>query len=110
MVMRRGDVYWVRFPSPAGTRPAVLVSRDEAYSIKTRLTVVPVTRTIRGIPTEVRLGPSDGLPRVGAANADEIVTIPRDLLADRITALRASKVQEIDAALRFSLALERKTP
>lgn len=103
--MRRGDVYWVRFPSPAGKRPAVLVSREEAYSIKSRITVVPVSRTVRGIPTEVRLGPSDGLPKVGVANADEIVTIPVRLLDDRIATLSRTKIEALDDALRFALAL-----
>ena len=104
--MRRGEVHWVQFPSPVGRRPAVLVSRDEVYAIKTRLTVVPLTRTVRGIPTEVRLGPSDGLPKVGVANADEIVTIPQGLLGDRIGMLSAHKLRELDAALRFALALD----
>ena len=47
--MRRGDVYWAQFPAPVGKRPVVLISRDEAYAIKTRVTVVAVTRTVRGI-------------------------------------------------------------
>jgi mRNA interferase MazF len=85
----------------------VLVSRDHAYSIKSRFTVVPVTRKVRGIPTEVRLGPSDGLPKVGVANADEIVTIPRELLRDRITSLTRAKLQELDAALEFALGLDK---
>ncbi|MBI2899672.1 MAG: type II toxin-antitoxin system PemK/MazF family toxin [Planctomycetes bacterium] len=103
--MRRGDLFWVRFPQPAGTRPAVLVSRDEAYSVRTRVTVVPVTRTVRGIPTEVRLGPADGLPKAGAANADEIVTVPRDLLDRRISGLTRAKLAELDEAIRFALGL-----
>ncbi len=105
--MRRGEVYWVRFPAPVGTRPAVLVSRDEALSVRSRVTVVPVTRTVRGIPTEVRLGPTEGLPRVGVANADEIVTIPRELARNRLCTLPVAKVAEMDDALRFALALER---
>lgn len=104
--MKRGDLYWVRFPAPVGARPAVLVSRDEAYSLRTRLTVVPLTRTIRGIPTEVRLGPSDGLPKAGAANADEIVTIPRSLLDRRIATLSQAKLSELDEAIRFALGLD----
>jgi mRNA interferase MazF len=103
--VRRGDVYWVAFPSPVGKRPAVLVSRDQAYAIKSRITVVPVTRTVRGIPTEVRLGPSDGLPRVGVANADEIVTVPDALLRGPIGTLSRQKVHELDEALRFALGL-----
>lgn len=104
--MRRGDVFWVDFPAPVGKRPAVLVSRDEAYRIKSRITVVPVTRTIRAIPTEVRLGRPDGMPKVGAANADEIVTIPSRLLGDHITTLSRAKLNALDQALRFALALE----
>jgi mRNA interferase MazF len=105
--VRRGDVYWVRFPGPVGDRPAVLVSRDEAYAVRTRVTVVPLTRTVRGIPTEVRLGPSEGLPKAGVANADEVVTVPRALLRSRITTLSPAKVEELDDALRFALALDR---
>ena len=103
--MRRGDVYWAQFAAPVGKRPVVLVSRDEAYAIKTRVTVVIVTRTVRGIPTEVRVGPSEGLPKVGVANTDEIVTIPRTTLGERITTLSRAKLEQIDAALQFSLGL-----
>jgi mRNA interferase MazF len=104
--VRRGDVYWAQFPEPVGKRPVVLVSREEAYAIKTRVTVVVVTRTVRGIPTEVRVGPSEGLPKVGVANADELVTVPRATLRDRISTLSKVKLDEIDAALRFSLRLK----
>ncbi len=105
--MRRGDVYWVAFPEPAGRRPVVLISRDESYSVRSKVSVVAVTRTIRGIPTEVRIGPSDGLPKVGVANADEIVTIPQSLLGERVATLSASKLKELDEALRFALGLGR---
>ena len=104
--MRRGDVYWVRFPPPAGRRPAVLVSRDEAYAVRSRVTVVPIVRNVRGIATEVRLGPSDGLPKVSVANADEIVTVPPAILDGRITTLMHSKIDALDEALRFALALD----
>jgi mRNA interferase MazF len=104
--MRRGEVYWATFPSPVGRRPVVLVSRDEVYSIKSRVTVVVVTRTVRGIPTEVRLGPVQGLPKVGVANTDELVTIPSSMLGARISMLPRPKLEEIDDALRFALALE----
>ncbi|HEX7838869.1 MAG TPA: type II toxin-antitoxin system PemK/MazF family toxin [Kofleriaceae bacterium] len=105
------DRIWVRdmgvqFPAPVGKRPVVLVSRDEAYAIKARVTVVAVTRTVRGIPTEVRVGPSEGLPKVGVANADELVTIPRTTLRERIATLSRAKLDEIDAALRFALGLK----
>ena len=104
--MRRGDLYWARFPQPVGRRPVVLVSRDEAYSLRTRLTVVPLTTTVRGMATEVRFGPSDGLPKACVANADELVTIPRKLLDERIGAASRGRVKELDEALRFALKLD----
>lgn len=103
--MRRGDVYWATLPAPVGRRPVVLVSRDEAYAIKTRITVAVVTRTVRGIPTEVRVGPAQGMPKVGVLNADELVTIPAEMLAERISTLSRAKLDEVDAALKFALAL-----
>ncbi len=106
--MRRGDVFWAKFPSPVGRRPVVLVSRAEAYAIKTRFTVVAITSTVRGIPTEVRLGPAQGLPKVGVANADELVTIPTTMLEERISTLNRAKLAEIDAALSFALGLSRE--
>ncbi len=104
--MKRGEIYWVDFPSPVGRRPAVLVSREESYSVRSRCIVVPLTRTVRGIPTEVRLGPADGLSKAGVANTDEIVTIPRALLRERITGLASSRIVELDRALAFSLGLD----
>lgn len=103
--MRRGDIFWVRFPQPVGRRPAVLVSRDEAYSLRTRVTVVPLTRTVRGMATEVRFGPSDGLPKAGVANADELVTVPKDLLDGRISTATGARLAELDEALSFALGL-----
>lgn len=104
--MKRGEIYWVDFPAPVGRRPAVLVSREESYSVRSRCIVVPLTRTVRGIPTEVRLGPADGLSKAGVANADEIVTISRALLKGRITALDSFRILELDRALAFALGLD----
>jgi mRNA interferase MazF len=83
----------------------VLVSRDSAYAVRTSVTVVEVSTTIRGIPTEVKLGKRDGLPKPCVATADSMVTIPKAWLESRITALRAEKSAALDAALRFALAL-----
>ena len=104
--MRRGDIYWASFPQPVGKRPVVLVSRDEAYSLRARLTVVPLTRTVRGMATEVRFGPTDGVPKACVANADELVTISKQLLGDRIGAAPRGRMKELDDALRFALKLD----
>lgn len=83
----------------------VLVSRPSAYALRTSVTVVEVSRTVRGIPSEVPLGTRDGLPGRCAANADNLVTIPKTWLQERLAALRPDKLAALDGALRFSLGL-----
>lgn len=104
--MRRGEVWWAELPAPGGRRPVVLLSRDEAYAVRELVTVAPITTRIRDIPVEVRLGPGEGLPKECAANLDTITTIPKSMLLSYISALPASKVAAIDAAIQFALGLE----
>ncbi len=103
--MRRGEVWWAHLPAPIGRRPVVLLSRDEAYRIRSAVTVAELTTRVRGIPVEVPLGQGDGLPKRCVANLDTIVTMRKDLLMERIALLRKEKIAQIDDAIRFALAL-----
>jgi len=103
--MKRGEVWWASLPRPAGRRPVVLLSRDESYQVRNLVTIAPITTRIRNIPVEVRLGPSDGLPRNCAINLDTITTIPKTLLVDRITLLNPEKIQALNEAIKFALDL-----
>ncbi len=103
--MKRGEVWWVAFPAPIGRRPAVLVSRNQAYRVRTAVTVVPLSQTIRNIPVEVPFGPADGIPRKSVANADTITTIPKALLIEYRTMLSPLKIQAIDRAIKFAFDL-----
>ena len=105
MVMRRGEVWWAELPPPAGKRPVVLLSRNEAYSVRELITVAPITSRVRQIPTEVSLGKEDGLPKRCVANLDTITTIPKAALTQRISRLRAEKIIAVEQALRFALGL-----
>ena len=104
--MKRGEVWWVDMPPPAGRRPAVLLSRDAAYRVRAAITVAPVTRTIRHIPVEVLLDRSDGIPARCVVNLDDITTLPKVLIKQRLTALSAEKIHEIDEAIQFALDLD----
>ena len=85
----------------------VLLSRDSAYAVRLSITVAPVSRRVRGLPVEVPLGPTDGLPQVCAANLDDISTINKNILQQRITSLRPDKLEAVDSAIHFALGLER---
>jgi mRNA interferase MazF len=103
--MRRGEVWWAELPPPVGRRPVVLLTRDSAYAYRTMATVAPVTTTARGIPAEVALGPSEGLPRPCVVNPDNLQTIDQRRLRARIVLLPPEKLDAIDEAVRFALGL-----
>ena len=64
--------------------------------------VAPATRTIRGIPSEVELGPEDGMPAECVLTLDNVLTVPKSLLTERITRLSPSRLNELCAALRVA--------
>jgi mRNA interferase MazF len=70
------------------------------------ITVAPVTRTIRNIPVEVLLDRSDGMPARCVANLDDITTLPKVLIKERITALSLEKIKRVAEAIRFALDLD----
>ena len=99
--MRRGEVWWAVLPKPAGRRPVVLVSRDEAYQVRELVIVAPVTTRVRDLPTEVPLGRAEGLPRRCVANADILTTIPKRTLVTRAGALSAEQVAQLERLSRL---------
>jgi mRNA interferase MazF len=104
--MRRGEVWWAQLPPPIGRRPVVLLSRDVAYRVRTSITVAIVTRVARNIPVEVPLGPEDGMPQQCVVNLDDILTIPKARLAERITVLSPQKMTAVARAVIFALDLK----
>ncbi len=103
--MKRGEVWWAHLPPPIGRRPVVLLSRDPAYKVRTAVTVAPVTRTIRDIPVEVPLDREDGLPTRCVVNLDDLTTIPKSLIKQRLTVLSDERMRQVEDAVRFALDL-----
>ncbi|MGH3005715.1 MAG: type II toxin-antitoxin system PemK/MazF family toxin [Gaiellaceae bacterium] len=99
--MNRGDVWWGEHPG-AGRRPYLVVTREEAISARRRVVVVPATRRIRGLPTEVRLDEEDGLPSPCALSLDNVTTMPKAMLTERICRLRGERMTEVCRALAIA--------
>jgi mRNA interferase MazF len=95
---RRGDVWWVEVDG--ARRPAVVLTRDAAIPVLNRVLVAPITRTVRGIPTEVALYREDGMPHECAATFDNLTLVARSLLSDRVARLDAHRMHEVCAAYR----------
>ncbi|MBI2167120.1 MAG: type II toxin-antitoxin system PemK/MazF family toxin [Candidatus Omnitrophica bacterium] len=103
--MERGEVWWAALPRPIGRHPVVILSRHRAVQVRDAVTVAEVTSRIRNIPVEVPLGPEDGMPKKCVVNLDVINTVPKKLLTERVTTLSNGKLQAVEDALKFALAL-----
>ena len=103
--MNRGDICWYNFKTPDKKRPVLVLTRDSAIAVLNSITIAPITSTIRSIPTELVLTEEDGLPHTCAANFDNLQTVPKVQIGDRITRLSRRRMQEAAAAVSFALAL-----
>ena len=101
--MNRGDVYEVDVPG--GSHPAVIVTRDQAIPLLLNVCVAAVTRRIRGLPTEVPLGPAQSLGRECVVSCDNLFTLPKRSLGRGRGRLGAAGLDRLDQALRIALGL-----
>jgi mRNA interferase MazF len=102
-VVKQYEVWWASLAPPAGKRPVLLLSRDQAYSYLNKFVVVEITSRVRQIAVEVPLGRSEGLSRRCVANCDNIRTVPRSALTERIGRLAPSRCPELKRALGHAL-------
>jgi mRNA interferase MazF len=104
--MNRGDVCWYTFKSPDKKRPVLILTRESAISILNSVTIAPITSTIRSIPTELLLTTEDGVPHTCAANFDNLQSVPKHNIGDRITRLTSRKMEQAAAAVSFALGFD----
>ncbi len=81
-----------------------MLTRNAAISVLATVTCAPLTRTVRGIRSEVEVGPDEGIRPTSVINCDTIVTVPQAVL-DRspVGHLDELKRVELDRALRYAL-------
>jgi mRNA interferase MazF len=97
--VRRGEIRWYTFAAPDKRRPVLLLTRDSVIDSLNELIVVPATRTIRGIATELVLTTDDGMPAACALNFDHIALARRDRIGAMITRLDPGRYAEAERAL-----------
>ena len=103
-MVARGDIIWADLGDPAGRRPVCVLTRDAAIPVLNTVTCAPITRTIRGIASEIELGPEHGLPETSAIVCDNILTVPQfQLDPERVGHLDEVHVAALDRALRYAL-------
>ena len=104
--MKQYEIWWAELPQPAGRRPVLLLSRDDAYGVLNKFVAAEITTTIRDIPIEVPLGKAEGLPDPCVVNCDNLRTNSKVHLVERISRIPASRVREVKRAVGYALAWE----
>jgi mRNA interferase MazF len=99
--MVRGEVWWAS--TPGGDRPVLVLTRDPVADRIGAVVVAACTRTVRGVLSELPLGPEDGLPDTCVASFDNLHTLRRDAFRRPITRLSPAKMA--DACHVLALAL-----
>ncbi len=101
--MNRGEVWWYELPD-TGRRPGCILTRQAAIPVLNSVLIAPATRTVRDIPTEVKLSPDDGMPTDCALSLDNVLPVPKSLMTERITRLSPAKMTELCTALKRATA------
>ena len=97
----RGEIWWAS--APGGDRPVLGLTRDPVADRIGAVVVAACTRTIRGLHSELALGPEDGMPEACVASFDNVPTLRRDSVRQRITRLSPAKMAEACSVLARAL-------
>lgn len=104
--IERGEVRLLQVPAPDKERPILVLTRSSAIPYLSRATVAPITSTIRGVPSEVALGPEDGMKRACVVNLHNVITVNQQDIGRRIAQLSPRRMREVCAALAFALGCD----
>ena len=104
--IERGEIRLCRLPAPDKARPVLVLTRGSAIGYLSRVTIAPVTSTIRGVPSEVVIGPEDGVKQPSAVNLHNVITVAKDHVGRRVAQLSAERMREVCEALAFALGCD----
>ena len=90
------------------TRPALVLTRPAARGAMTKVTIAPITSAIKGLSSEVRVGPDNGLDHDCVISLDNVLTVPTSTLGRTVGYLRAE--QEAQLAHTVTLAYDLEVP
>ncbi len=86
-------------------RPVLVLTRELVRPHLTRVTVAPITSTVRGLSTEISVGTANGLEQASVVSCDNIVTVPKDTIGRQVGYLLLSQEAELSEAVRLAFDL-----
>ena len=101
-MVRRGGIYYLEHPE-WGRRPVLVLTREAAIPVLKRVTIASITRTIRGIPTEVVLDEDDGMPVRCVVSLDNLGDAWKAMLTGHVTTLGPDRMREVCQALSIAV-------
>lgn len=103
--LRRGDIWLVDFGPDIGQHSALLVARTGSMRRRLRAIVALITSEGIGLPTEVSVGPDNGLERDSVVDCEDLYSVSVDLLTQRAGEIDSPTQEAVDRALHISLGL-----
>ena len=105
--LERGEVRLFAFSPPDKARPVLILTRDRSLGYLSRVTVAPITSTVRDVASEVRLDVEDGMNGPCVVNLHNIVTVAQAGVGRRVGKLSEEKMRRVCDAIEFALGCER---
>ncbi len=87
-------------------RPVLILTREQVRPHLTRVTVAPITTTVRGLSTEVPVGPANGLDQNSVVNCDNIVTVLKSTLGRNVGYLLPAQEAQLAEAISAAFDLD----
>lgn len=106
--MRRGEIRYADVGGGFGHRPVLIVTATEIISVLNAVTCVPITTTVRGIPTRVPLGRPEGMRQKSEAACEALLTLRKsDIDSAALGSLDEARFLELDRAVARALDVRR---
>jgi mRNA interferase MazF len=101
-VIARGDIWMYTFRAPDKRRPVLVLSRQDVIGLLHTVMVAPITSTILAAPSEVVVGPAEGLKHDSGVNLDHVQTVEQSRLSARRGQLAPARMREVCRALAIA--------
>ncbi len=99
----RGEIWQCSFAKPDHRRPVLVLTRADMIARLNHVTIAPITKTIREVPSEVVIGVESGLKRPSAVNLHHVMTVPLALLRTFVGTASSDTMEQVRIALLFAL-------
>ena len=97
--LNRGELWLLDRPKPDKRRPVLILSRPSLIRSLHTVTVAAVTSTLRGAPTEVKVGVDEGLKKPSCVNLVNVFTVTQQELVRFVGSISADKMAKVCRAL-----------